>query len=357
MLGGMAKSAARPAPKLGPTIRDLARHLRVSRATVSLALNNHPRIPEQTRQRVRAAATKLGYAPDPKVARLMAYLRVRRRAPAHEVIAVLHAFPEREPWTTNTHLRTMRDSLHARAMAGGFGAEDFWLAEPGMTPARLSGILRARGINGIVLLPFPHYTPTLQLDWPHFAAAALGHSLGAPVHRLSPHQYRDATTALHKLAALGYRRPGLVLNRDVDERVEHYFVAAYLVAQASRPARERMAPLLFTEGREQFLRWLANARPDVILLAQPPPEKSEVLEWLESVGLRCPRDIGLALLDVPHATREKTTGIRQAYGAIACAAMDLVTGQILRGDSGLPVSPQVIKLEGQWFAGNTTRQR
>jgi LacI family transcriptional regulator len=349
-------SASSPAPKLGPTLRDLARQLGVSRTTISLALNNHPRIPEETRARVRAAAAKFGYAPDPQVARLMSYLRLRRRSPAHEVIAVLHAFPQRDPWATNTHLRTMHESTHARASSRGFSAEDFWLAEPGMTPARLSAIFRARGITGVVLLPFPHYTPTLELDWPNFASAALGHSLGVPVHRVSPHQYRDTRTALRKLAALGYRRAGLVLNPDVDERVEHYFMAAYLIEQKSRGSRQRMTPLLFTKGRDQFLRWIDAAQPDALLLAQPPPARSEVLGWLEGIGLRCPRDVGLALLDVPHDRKDTTSGIRQSYAAIGGAAMDFVIAQILRGERGLPGSPQLISLEGQWQNGTTTRR-
>jgi LacI family transcriptional regulator len=350
------KPASEPTGAPGPTLRDIARELGVSRTTVSLALNNHPRIPADTRQRVSAKAAQLGYQPDPEVSRLMTYLRRRRKAPAHEVLAVINGFPEREPWHTNTHLRTVRETLAARARSLGFMLEDFWLAEPGMTPGRLSGILRARGVVGVVLLAFPHYTPMLELHWPHFACAAIGHSLGVPLHRVSPHQYRDFNAALHELAARGYRRPGLVLNPDVDQRVEHYYVAAYLVAQSERPVRERMRPLLFTRDREQFLPWLERQRPDVLLVAQPPPAKEEVLAWLAAAGLRCPRDVGLALLDLPHGP-VKTSGIRQAYGPVAAAAIDMVVGQIMRGERGLPPMPQIVKLQGEWRDGDTTRRQ
>src|SRR5919107_3731640 len=48
-----------------PTGADVARRAGVSRATVSYVLNNTPHqvIPEQTRQRVLAAAAELGYTP------------------------------------------------------------------------------------------------------------------------------------------------------------------------------------------------------------------------------------------------------------------------------------------------------
>ncbi len=364
----MAETRRKPAPsavpdssaqrKAGssPTLRDLARTVGVSRTTISLALRHHPRIPEETRLRVSAAAEKIGYRPDPKVSRLMTYLRLRRRAPASEIIAVINNFPQRAPWTTNTHLRAVHDSILARAPSLGFAVEDFWLAERGMTPARLSGILRARGIEGMVLLSFPHFTPTLEINWADFACAAIGHSLALPLHRVSSHQYRDLTTALKELAAAGYTRPGLALNPDVDQRVEHYYVAAYLLAQSRRPPVARMTPLLFTGGRDQFVRWFERERPDVILLSQPPPAREDVETWLRAMGRRCPRDVGLVLLDLPHAG-STASGIRQPYGEIAAAAVDLVAAQISRGERGLPALPQIINLEGAWRPGDTTRRR
>lgn len=300
------------------------------------------------------AAAQLGYRPDPKVSRLMTYLRLRRRSPASEVIAVVNSFPQRDPWATNTHLRAVHDGIIARAPSLGFAVEDLWLGEPGMTPGRLSGILRARGIVGVVLLSFPRYTETLDLDWHEFACTAIGHSLGVPLHRVSAHQYRDMDSTLKALATAGYQRPGLVINPDVDRRVEHYYVAAFLLAQHARPPEDRVEPLLFTDGRSQFLRWFEAEQPDVVIVSQPPPERSELLAWLAAEGLQCPRDIGLALLDLPHG-EGSASGIRQPYGEIGAAAIDLVAGQISRGERGLPSLPQIVKLPGEWRQGNTTR--
>src|SRR5206468_4562572 len=45
-----------------PSVRQIARQMRVSVATVSRALNNHPEISADTRDRVLKAANSLGYS-------------------------------------------------------------------------------------------------------------------------------------------------------------------------------------------------------------------------------------------------------------------------------------------------------
>ncbi len=62
-----------------PTIRDVARRAGVSIATVSRALNDKMDVREETRDKVRAAATSLGYAADPS-ARALVSQQTRRVA-------------------------------------------------------------------------------------------------------------------------------------------------------------------------------------------------------------------------------------------------------------------------------------
>ena len=48
----------------GPAMTDVARLAGVSHQTVSRVLNGHPNVREQTRLRVQAAITELGYRPN-----------------------------------------------------------------------------------------------------------------------------------------------------------------------------------------------------------------------------------------------------------------------------------------------------
>ena len=90
------KTRSAPRPKKSrrgrPTLKDLASHLDLSPATISLVLNRSPvadAIPEETQQRVFAAARELGYRPN--------YIAVSLRSRRTNSIGVL--VPEvSDPW-------------------------------------------------------------------------------------------------------------------------------------------------------------------------------------------------------------------------------------------------------------------
>jgi hypothetical protein len=72
------------------TLGQVAETCQFSLATVPRALRDHPRIPPSTRQRVREAAERLGYRPDPALSALVAHRESRRRdwqAPRGDVLA------------------------------------------------------------------------------------------------------------------------------------------------------------------------------------------------------------------------------------------------------------------------------
>ncbi|HEX2099257.1 MAG TPA: LacI family DNA-binding transcriptional regulator, partial [Candidatus Synoicihabitans sp.] len=64
-----------------PTIKDIARVVRLHYSSVSLALREHPSIPEATRARVRRAARRLGYQANPVMSALSGFRRGRPQTP------------------------------------------------------------------------------------------------------------------------------------------------------------------------------------------------------------------------------------------------------------------------------------
>ena len=82
------------------TMADLAREVRLSRNAVSLALRADPSIPETTRQRVRAAADRMGYRVNPTISQLMSELRKSGVRRARHTLALCNAFPEKQAFRT-----------------------------------------------------------------------------------------------------------------------------------------------------------------------------------------------------------------------------------------------------------------
>ena len=69
------------------TLRDIAKELGVSHVTVSLALRNHPRISEATRERVQKKAEQMGYHPDPMLSALSHYRLTSKEKPVQAILA------------------------------------------------------------------------------------------------------------------------------------------------------------------------------------------------------------------------------------------------------------------------------
>src|SRR5258708_2570768 len=118
------------------TLQDVAIRVGVHRTTVSLALRDHPRIPLKTRQRIQAAAKKLGYRANPLVAALM---RSRRtgKVVKHAVIAYVTSHSTRYGWRPpECEEPNFFPGAAERANDFGYKLEHFWLNEPGMSPTR-----------------------------------------------------------------------------------------------------------------------------------------------------------------------------------------------------------------------------
>lgn len=336
------------------THRDIARAARVSGAAVSLALRNDPSLPPATCRRIQRIATRLGYTPDAQLAKLMAHVRRARLSRDVARLGLLTAFPDRAPWPAHPYLRRIHAGLCARAAEAGYKIEEFWLAEPGMTAARLHQIMLARGIEGLLVLGTPRFSASFEFDFSPFACATIGYSINLGLHRACQHQYQEMFQALRRLQALGYRRPGLALTEDFDARTMRHYSAAFLRAQADQPAARRVPVLLKPElVYDDFAAWFRRHRPDVVLAQTP--GAVVVLDWLRRLGRAAPERCGFAALDVNIDLPFACSGIRQNYEGVTAAAVDLVVSQLQRHEHGLPPVCRVTMVEGRWIDGETTR--
>lgn len=337
------------------SLEDIARRAGVHRSTVSLALRDHPRISKETRERVQRLASDLGYRINPLVAALMQSRR-SGRSTKDVVLAYITNYPTRFGWRPPHHDRPdYFPGAAARAEELGYKLEHFWLGEPGMTPERMSDILTARGINGVLIGRLPPGKQEIRLRWESFSSIALGMTLRNPnLHRVSEDFFSGGCQAAEQVFKRGYRRIGFVFS-DVDDcpRVGDQWLGACLRQQMRHFPGDLIPHFDYREGADHqvaFEAWFKEYRPDVLMVTHTRP----VLVWLERMGLSVPRDVGLASLNNDHL-ENGWSGIHCSPQKLGALATDMLVGFLHRGDSGVPDDPHEVLLGGEWQEGATLR--
>jgi DNA-binding LacI/PurR family transcriptional regulator len=184
-----------------------------------------------------------------------------------------------------------------------------------------------------------------------FSAVAIGYSLAQPqLHVVCPNQYRGMRTAVAELGARGYRRPGLVMSRASDERVENNWSAGFLTAQRRLRAVDRVPPLLLDEWSDaHFEAWMARHKPDVLIA-----KFEEVPAALRRLGREVPRDVGLAFLTWAEPGG-KRSGIHENPAKVGAAAVEYLTTLLHHNERGIPAAPQQLLVETTWVEGRQLR--
>ena len=333
------------------TLQQIARAAGCSLATVSYALREDPRIRPERRQAIQALAARLGYRPNPRFAALMSHIRNARRVAAGERIAFVWVHTPRAESEQDPFLQRVFLGAKARAETLGYGLEQFWTAERGMTGRRLSEVMKARGIVGVLLSPVMHEAEvTLDLEWPCFAPAVIGSARWNPeLHHAGHHHYLAMRMALERLAAAGCRRPLAILEAAVNERARRAWEAAFAVFHPGRRAATESLWIGLPGDRRALRRRLRALRPDAVVVSAHP-----LAEQLRLKDVPLPADTPIITLHwLP--TVPEIGGIDQSYDLVAANAVDLVVSQLNGNELGVPALPRMLLFPGRWVPATERR--
>jgi len=330
------------------TLKHIGDSCAVSKATVSLALRDDPRIPDVTRAKIKAAAERLGYRMNPLVSAHSAYVRTARSHKAATVLGYLTNWTSTALPASSLVNQRILTGMHERAGELGYKVDHFQLLERGLTERRLSHILATRSILGVVVADLAKSHSALDLDWQNVASVAIGYGLRFPlIHRVCHDQYGSMRVLLNELTALGYKRIGLAMEHRQDERTNNLILAAYFAHQHQH-GNAALAPLLPTEwGKPELIKWYRRQKPDVIVSVL-----DDVVGWLREVGIGVPDKVSFASVCL---LKNEGAGIYQHFEAIGSAAVDLLVSQLHTNRRGLPEHPQTNLILGSWRPGKTVR--
>ncbi len=340
------------------TQRDIAIKAGVGRSTVSLALKGHPRISVATRERIEAAARALNYEPDPMLSALATYRNRIRTQAYHGTLAWMVNSQAGYDWEDGPYYRAYFAGAAERAHTYGYRLEKFQLNADGVGAPRMTSILHARNITGILLCPQPRAGMELDFAWEQFSAVTLGYTLVRPLlATVASAHFLNTRHAVRELARRGYRRIGLVIDRITDQRCGSNVFAGFLVEQQLDGNLAHVPGFLDYEpgparqpdyGRK-LRTYIQEHRLDALVTSD-----YGILATLKKEGIAVPRQLGVAGLSLPSADTP-LAGIVEDSPRVGAVAMDLLVGMVQRGERGVPITPVRTHLEGTWREGRTVR--
>jgi LacI family transcriptional regulator len=341
-------------PAVLPTMRDVARAAGVHQTTVSLALRNDPGVTPRTRARVRAAAQRLGYRPDPLLAAFNEHRLALHPTRSSSLVAYIADGEAHDRAHAGQFLDQLWNGARAAADERGLALERFLVGRGHLSVPHLKRILRARNIAGLVLVAFDP-PQQIDLDWAGFCAVRIeSRHLKAKLDLVSADQRYSVRLAVRKLRALGYRRIGLAVADQDEERLEAAHTAGFLVEEAELPGVDRVPPLIFpaADGPEPFLRaWIEQHAVEAVI-----SNWVSGAEHLRGAGFAVPDQVAFACADVPPDNSE-LAGVVENHALVARTAIEHLAILLQTHRRGESPSYAVTYVPGFWRDGPTAPKR
>lgn len=321
------------------TLGELAAKLGMSKATVSYALRNSPMVSVKTQQLVQKRAEELGYSPNPIASAFLQQIRAQGFDRYQANLAFL--IPPREK---HNYLDSIQEGAQERARELGYGM-DVIPYEKDCGADRLTKMLVARGIVGLVMGPMSSVMSHLDIDWSRFACACYGYSMEQPgIHRVVHHHCQGIRTALQMCRKRGYRRVGFALSSESDLRSNRLWSAGYLGMQHLLPKAERV-PLLLTSheewGPDVMRKWILKERPEIVII-----HALGYFPGIRDVLKDLPFKVDCAVLD--REPDDPCAGIDQQFSLCGRMLVDLLSSQIRHNERGIPDRPILWMVDGVW---------
>lgn len=338
------------------SMETIANNLGVSISTVSRALRDNRVISAATRRRVKEAAHRLGYRPNPLIATLMTHIRDVNSSAPEAGIAFLETCDTRTCGHAEFADGQAFEAARVEGRRSGYTVDRFHLPAEPKCREHLFDVLRAKRIYGIVLASCPNCIARndgfsgYQVE---FAMAAIGGSSeGHRLHCASPDYFAGIRRGLTELGKRGYRRIGLALKAATDQWTGERYSAAFLQWSQTRPLAERI-PLFVTAALAggSFRRWYLEYQPEALLFAD-----EEIPELLGGCDLRERPPAALASLNwSPRSVA--VVGVRQNHEGVAAAAVSLVIGELIKNRRGSSAHRQAILIPPEWVPGEPANPR
>jgi LacI family transcriptional regulator len=318
------------------TINDVARLAGVSKKTVSRVLNHEQGVRPETRDRVYAAMTQLGFRPNISAQRL-----ARGRS---WVVGLI--FYRASWYYIDLIIQGVLDTLNDAGYKLLIHSCD--VADPGGQKKVLQ-LVEERQVDGLIFIPPTDNSADVlkQLDdWRTPFVRISPSDINSPWPFVAPDDFRGAFDMTSHLLELGHRRIGLIKG-DPSHRASHRRLDGYVAAleEYDLPVDEtliKQGDFFFDSARLAALSLLTMADPPTAIFASNDDMAAGVLSAAHGLGIRVPEQLsvgGFDDVDLAHQVWPPLTTIHQPIYDTASEAARILL-QFLSGET--PPELQII---------------
>ncbi|MCC5843716.1 MAG: LacI family DNA-binding transcriptional regulator [Verrucomicrobia bacterium] len=345
-------SESSPSKRSRVTIRDIAKEAGVSAASVSHAFRGNHHVSAETRRHILEVAEKMGYSPHPMVSALMAEIRRNKSVQEETVLAMVDFF------TGAARLRkTSRNLIYEgaakRAKALGYRLDLFEPIEEGWSLDRFAKILRARGINGIIVPPLPGQPDLPEgFPWEDFSVVTAGFVCRShPFNSVRPDQLGGMELALSEVSKRGYHRVGLYISAELDRRVRHAWSGLYYwhCSNLEHSPPGELLHFYDQPSHEEFAEWLESTRPEVVI-----SDFGVAWDLIQEYSKGRKTDYVLLICNQDNPP---FCGINQNYAIEGASAVELLSTQLYRNERGAPALRMNVQISPTWVEGDSLSRK
>ena len=339
------------------TIRDIARELDLSTATVSLGLRGSVKVRPETRAAIREAAERLGYRRKPAFSALGSM--AHRHAANREGLPIAYVD---EPASTGRVQRVKQsiEGIEAGCREMGYRLEFFSLKE--YPPRQLHRLLDARGISGVILGFLNSADLLREADWSRIALVAKSlYGFHLPVHTVRASRYFCEYQTILEAYAHGYRRSLVVIpwhffRLPLQDDFDRY--------AAVTAALKRIGPIEDGWIRTVDHPWEGEEKPWRHMVEQHQPDAlvgfvGANYDWLQRAGYRMPEDFAFCLpeLNLDRPQYQRVAGTLSCEFEIGRACVLRLDQLIRLAETGVPDLPMDLVVNCPWREGDTMPHR
>lgn len=335
--GGDQKSGLPESVKKMPSMRDIARVLEISVATVSRALRNDPAVQEPTRILIQREAEKLGYRRNAFVGNFMSSIR---NSTASHFKGNLGLIWGKQANSSDHRLSQIKAGVLERVEELGYSLSEFDLATT--KPQSISRILYNRGISG-VLIAVPSFSSGkvyLRFDFSRFSCVALGWGLFRPLlHTVRFDYFQAVRLALHHARHSFGQNIAAVWDETTDLRSHRAAQASFVIHHPAGPAR---AHKLFLTSKTLTLAAIRHHKIKCLLVNAGIALPAWVYEEIP----------GTHIVRFEHPDKQACYGwVDTQNSLLGKWSVDLLASKLSNHERGIPESYQVMLVPPKWRSG------